>query len=250
MKKIVYFIASLAMFSLLTISCKDSVLEDASNLKRAELESEIDNLEIMSKTKLFRRSVEVIDKSGTNSITLLVASSSEKQLNDFISTNQFGLDIFSNVSDFLNTFKLSENKKDNTGSLNQTERSTGNGIHIEIQKKSFVNNASFFALHVKTNAISSKNAKVNYNNETNYYTSDGANNGTMSVARSPYIANGGTSVNQYIDFSFAVRTRFSDYSTQSAFFNVTAPNYEPYYYSYRGRIRVNYDSSQDYFVNF
>jgi hypothetical protein len=144
-------IAFLLLFGLLTISCQEKIHE-AFKLKEKDNigeNSKIYEVE-QSGTVLFKKEVTVFDATKANTITLLVASPIEKDLNDYLKNMIFTLNVFEDISEV----KLEKDPQGNTAPSKTVEQPTNvkyKEIYIETISKKFESGKSIYSLNFRTN---------------------------------------------------------------------------------------------------
>jgi hypothetical protein len=233
-------------FVLFLAGCSKNSVETEETLIKEDKSSEIAWLEKTSKTKFFRKNVEVSDKSGQSKVILRVASISETELDTYLKTRKLSLETFGSMdefNDFASSYKTpSINETKIVNNSNNSEAISG--IHVEVVSKAIDSKVKYYVFRVKSisDIVNSKNLRPNYNGQDTYYSSDGANNGTARAGLDP----GGTNcyVSFYVRNCWLCSYHFDDAK------NLYAPGTTPTWtYSYKGKLIINwYEEDYWYFI--
>lgn len=144
-------IALLLSLGLFTFSCQEKI-DDAFNLKNKDNGGENSKIFEVEQagTVLFKKEVVVFDANKANTITLLVASPVENDLNDYLKNMVFTLNVFENIGEV----KLNNNPLENTVPGKGIEPQVNvkyKEIYIETISKKFESGKSVYSLNFKKN---------------------------------------------------------------------------------------------------
>lgn len=154
-------IALLLLLGLFMFSCKDSLKTVVDTQK--EDKSMISTLE-QSGVKLFKKEVVVFDESKTNSITLLVATRNNLELEKHFAKIKMSLTLDEEISES----NVSNTNRPQLELLNKTE----DGIFTEVVSKKFINNPKSYTIHFKLkDSNARKNSQLAGYTQSDWFTS-------------------------------------------------------------------------------